>query len=155
MSFGFATATEILFGPGSLKGAFAAAKAQNALGKKAMLVCDVPARAQALIDELNKAGLGECTRRQLIFLPGIPYVTQSVASEPTCELVDKATQFGRNEKVDFVIAVGGGSVMDTGKAIAMLVSKLVRFFLTLRLTSWPMVESASIIWRLLDGARRS
>lgn len=108
MSFGFATATEILFGPGCFKGAFAAAKAQNALGKKAMLVCDVLARAQAIVDELKKAG--------------IPFVTQAVQAEPTTELVDGAVRLAREEGVDWVIAVGGGSVMDTGKAIAMLLA---------------------------------
>lgn len=108
MSFGFSTATEILFGPGCVKNAFAAAKAQNALGHKAMLVCDNLSRAQAIVDELKNAG--------------IPFVHQTVMREPCTELVDKATQLAREEKVDFVLAVGGGSVMDTGKAIAMLLA---------------------------------
>lgn len=108
MSFGFSTATEILFGPGCVKNAFAAAKAHGALGNKAMLVCNDLSRAKAIVDELKRAG--------------IPFIHQTVAREPCTELVDKAAQSAREEKVDFVIAVGGGSVMDTGKAIAMLVA---------------------------------
>ena len=53
--------------------------------------------------------------------PGIPFITQTVLAEPTTELVDEAARQGRREGVDCVVAVGGGSVMDTGKAIAMLV----------------------------------
>ena len=42
--------------------------------------------------------------------------------EPTIELVRRGAEFARQEKCDLVIAFGGGSAIDTGKAIAALLA---------------------------------
>ncbi len=53
---------------------------------------------------------------------GVEYATFSVSGEPTLEVVRTGTQRARDEKCDLVIGFGGGSVMDTGKAIAVLLT---------------------------------
>src|SRR5262249_59572843 len=43
-----------------------------------------------------------------------------VAGEPTVELARTATAAARNGDADIVVAIGGGSVIDLGKAVAIL-----------------------------------
>lgn len=51
---------------------------------------------------------------------GIPYVELGgVVPNPRLELVHEGIELCRREKVDFILAVGGGSVIDSSKAIAM------------------------------------
>jgi len=50
----------------------------------------------------------------------VPFTTFEVHREPTVELARQAVATARDGGVDLVIAVGGGSVMDLGKALAML-----------------------------------
>ena len=50
---------------------------------------------------------------------GIPFVELGgVRANPSIELVRKGVKLAIDEKVDFILAVGGGSVMDSSKAIA-------------------------------------
>lgn len=57
--------------------------------------------------------------RQSIKSEGIPFVELGgVRANPSIELVRKGVELAIKEKVDFVLAVGGGSVMDSSKAIA-------------------------------------
>ena len=50
---------------------------------------------------------------------GIPFVELGgVRANPTIDLVRKGVKLCIDEKVDFILAVGGGSVMDSSKAIA-------------------------------------
>jgi alcohol dehydrogenase class IV len=53
----------------------------------------------------------------------LSYCTVSICQEPTPEIITEITQTYKSKKIDAVIAVGGGSVIDAGKAIsAMLVT---------------------------------
>lgn len=104
MQFEFATAARIVFGAGTLKEAGPAAKA---LGRHALLVTGRdPVRAEPVKTVLQQAGL-EVT--------GF-----AVAGEPSVDLIRQGNQRARQGACDMVVAVGGGSAMDAGKAIAAL-----------------------------------
>ena len=106
MNFEFATATRILFGPGTLE---QSAETARTLGNKALLVTGQnPDRAARLRDQL--------TRREL----GVENF--QIPTEPTTDLVREGATTAREAGCDFVIGIGGGSVLDGAKAIAALMT---------------------------------
>ncbi|WP_340106074.1 iron-containing alcohol dehydrogenase [Rhodohalobacter sp. 8-1] len=46
---------------------------------------------------------------------------EGIEANPHAQTINKAAETGKNENVDFMIALGGGSVMDASKAIAALI----------------------------------
>lgn len=51
---------------------------------------------------------------------GVNFVTKGgVVPNPRADLVYELIDYGRKEKVDFIIAIGGGSAIDTAKAVAI------------------------------------
>jgi alcohol dehydrogenase class IV len=101
VKFEFATAGRVLFGAGrvdELPGVLAG------LGTR-VLVCTGkdPERHAGLL-----AGLG------------VPTEVFPVAAEPTVELARAAVGVAREHGADVVVAIGGGSVIDAGKAVAAL-----------------------------------
>jgi alcohol dehydrogenase class IV len=109
VNFEFATAGRVVFGAGRVKEIGALA---SALGKRALVVIGKSAgavqRVEPVFESLTKAG--------------VEYATFSVSGEPTLDVVRTGTQRARDEHCDLVIGFGGGSVMDTGKAIAVLLT---------------------------------
>ncbi|MBV9206040.1 MAG: iron-containing alcohol dehydrogenase [Actinobacteria bacterium] len=101
MRFEFATAGRIMAGAGR---AAELPDVLAGLGSR-VLVCTGanPARHAGLLDGL-----------------GLPAAVLAVAGEPTVELVRAGAAAAREHGADVVAAVGGGSVIDTGKAVAML-----------------------------------
>ena len=99
--FEFATAARILVGQGR---AAQLPEVLAGLGSR-VLVCTGadPARHAGLL-----AGLG------------LPAAQFSVGGEPTVDLARAGTAAAREHGADVVAAIGGGSVIDTGKAVAML-----------------------------------
>ena len=106
MRFEFATATRILFGPGSVT---EVAPAAAALGRRALLVTGRNVERSAPLRE----GLNA---------QGVVAVTFAVAGEPTVDIARADVQRARETECDLVIGLGGGSVLDTGKAIAALLA---------------------------------
>lgn len=104
MQFEFATASKILFGPGSLSKVGSQAAT---MGKRALVVTGLGSeRTQPLLEVLQSAGLSS--------------VLFQVSTEPTTEIVRQGTSMARDEACVLVIGFGGGSAVDTAKAIAAL-----------------------------------
>jgi alcohol dehydrogenase class IV len=108
VSFSFALPTAIELAPGALDqlGANAAR-----LGTRACLVTGARALAGAgVLDRVTK----------LLAERGVTAIHQSVEREPDTTLVDRGAEAARAAGCDLVIAIGGGSALDAGKAIACL-----------------------------------
>jgi alcohol dehydrogenase class IV len=105
MSFEFAAPTRIIFGEGRVDDA---AKLAAGMGSRALVVEGRSGRGERLVHQLREQG--------------IPTATLRVSSEPTVSLVEQGTADARRERCDVVLALGGGSVIDTGKAIAVLLT---------------------------------
>ena len=106
MQFEFSTAGRIVFGPGvSAQIPDLAA----GLGRRAFLVLGgTPERLGRLTDQIAAGG--------------VTWRNFRVTSEPTTEIVQAAAKLAREAAADVVVAVGGGSVLDTGKAVAALLT---------------------------------
>lgn len=103
--FSVLTATEIRFGRGTAAGAasFLAARAERVL----MVEGATPGRADWLALALIAEG---CTVQRF-----------SCAGEPDVALIEAGVNAARDAGAQAVVALGGGAVIDTGKAIAALV----------------------------------
>jgi len=104
--FELLTPSRIIFGTGASEdlGALAAS-----LGRSALLVTGSrPERHSSLIDNLTGSGIG--------------IVDLAIGNEPTVEDLRTAAATARGADCDLVISIGGGSALDSGKAIAALIS---------------------------------
>jgi alcohol dehydrogenase class IV len=104
-SFEFATAQQVVFGPGTVS-QLPAIAARHSISRCFLVTFPLIARVQPVIDLLTKAGI-----EVSIF---------TVSSEPSIPLIRQAIAQAVEARCDGVIAIGGGAVMDTGKAVASL-----------------------------------
>lgn len=106
MRFEFATATRILFGQGTFK---EAAPLAALLGRRALIVTGSTSdHAASLIEQM--------TSQQ------IEATTFKVSGEPSSETVQAGLKTARENRCEVIIGLGGGSAIDTGKAIAALLT---------------------------------
>ena len=106
MRFEFATATRVLFGPGTLR---EVAPLAAAFGRRALVVTGRHVeRAAPLLDQLHRQGVAT--------------VTFTVSGEPATATALAGVQFAKEAACDLVIGFGGGSALDTGKAVAALLT---------------------------------
>lgn len=85
------------------------------LGKKALIVTGA---------QSAKKNGSESDVKTALESAGIPYqVFDKVKSNPTIASVYEGAKIARESKADFIVAIGGGSPMDAGKAIALLAAQ--------------------------------
>ncbi|HBC78974.1 MAG TPA: alcohol dehydrogenase [Bacteroidales bacterium] len=60
------------------------------------------------------------TLSEALLREGIKYLHFVVSGEPSPEIIDSVSEKIRNEAVNAVVAVGGGSVLDAGKAVSAM-----------------------------------
>ena len=106
MRFGFATATQIIFGPGTLKDISISAAEMGHHGF--VITGRNQKRAAPLVKQLEKQG--------------IDFSLFSIPEEPTTDLALVAVEKARRDGCDFVVGIGGGSVLDAGKVVAALLT---------------------------------
>ncbi len=103
MHFDFSTANRLLFGNGTVN----EIKSIVSDGTRVLLAQGPDSgnaqRIKALLEAKN------CQVTDLV-----------VAKEPTIDLVNAGIEQARNSRVEWVVGVGGGSVIDAGKAVAAL-----------------------------------
>ncbi|MGN0832557.1 MAG: iron-containing alcohol dehydrogenase [Kiritimatiellia bacterium] len=102
--------TKVLFGAGKLK----ELHHETLPGKRALVVISngkstrLNGSLDTLLGELKLAGVGH-----VLF--------DRIEANPLEPTVQSGVDFGRENKVDFVIGLGGGSVLDSAKAIAAMI----------------------------------
>src|SRR5262249_19668268 len=106
MQFEFATATRIQFGAGVSR---QCAELARPLGRCALVVTGHNrSRAAGILNALQARGM------ELIFF--------AVSAEPDLATIEQGITLARGGNCEFILAIGGGSVLDTGKAIAAMVA---------------------------------
>lgn len=106
MNFEFATATQIQFGSGAIE---KVGRAAAELGKKALVVAS---HAGGNLDRL----------KDLLTASHVSFATISISGEPSVQTVVDGCAAARNEGCDFVLGMGGGSALDTAKAVAAMLT---------------------------------
>jgi alcohol dehydrogenase class IV len=103
-SFEFATANRIMFGAGKL----------NELGNQ------LKGRTKRLLLVRGNSSDAIPRVREILSAQEIPFDEFSLHAEPTVDTASEGVSFALTHGCDLVIGLGGGSVLDAGKAIAAL-----------------------------------
>lgn len=109
MDFEFATATRILFGPGKVQ---ALSEWVAAAGHRALLLSSRTLAQREVLGQVRRA----------LAAAGVEVTELVLSGEPTVETVDATTEQARAAGCEVVVALGGGSVVDAGKAVAGLLA---------------------------------
>jgi alcohol dehydrogenase len=109
-AFTYEGARRMIFGPGAISRLGDEAKTLG--GSKIMLVMDKALGATSFKDRIL-APLKSARVRVILY--------DEVTPEPSPQLADQGTALARKENVRLIAGAGGGSSMDVGKAIAVLV----------------------------------
>ncbi|MCG9597917.1 iron-containing alcohol dehydrogenase [Vibrio sp. Isolate25] len=103
--FQFMTSTRIIFGEGSLQSSLSIL---NQYGYSVLLVSGQSLdRAKVVVDYLESQSMR--------------YQHVSVSGEPNITMVEETALIGRRFKPNMVVAIGGGSALDMGKALAAII----------------------------------
>lgn len=109
MNFNLNSPTNLLFGAGSLQ----QLGSQTMPGKKALLLLSAGKSAKV-------SGALDKTQEQLE-KAGVEYVPRAIIKEnPTKDLVMEAAGVAREKGCDFIVALGGGAVLDSSVAVAAM-----------------------------------
>ena len=103
--FQFMTSTRIIFGEGALQSSLSVL---NQFGYSVLLVTGQNIdRASPIINYLK--------------MQGMRYQHVAICGEPNITMVEETALAGRKFKPDMVVAIGGGSVIDMGKALSAII----------------------------------
>ncbi|MEJ2762469.1 iron-containing alcohol dehydrogenase [Photobacterium sp. MCCC 1A19761] len=103
--FQFMTSTRIIFGEGALTNSLSSL---NQFGYSVLLVTGKDSeRAEPVINYLKQQSMR--------------YQQVAVHGEPLIAMIEEMAAMGRKFRPDMVLAIGGGSVLDAGKALAALI----------------------------------
>lgn len=106
--FEFYMPTKIVFEQGAIR---KVAKEGKVLGKKGLIVTDGPLLKTGILDPIFKDFKAE----------GMDYVLWSeIVPNPRDVDIERGAKFAVEEKIDYIVAVGGGSAIDTAKAIGAI-----------------------------------
>ena len=109
MSFSFSVPTNLVFGQGAIQ----KLHKQRLPGKKALIVISSgkSTRANGYLDAVQDQ----------LTQAGVEYaVFDKVSANPTKPVVEEGGRFARENGCGFIVALGGGSVMDAAKAIGLM-----------------------------------
>jgi len=109
MSFQMYVPTRFVFGNGALEGL----KDQILPGSKALLLISNGT-------SVRENGALERVEEQLRQVGARTALFNRIGANPTKTVVMDGSKFAREHGCDFIVALGGGSVMDAAKAIAMM-----------------------------------
>ncbi|MCI9626304.1 MAG: iron-containing alcohol dehydrogenase [Clostridia bacterium] len=109
MKFNFNNPTNILFGSGSLK----QLGNQKLPGKKALLLTSNG-------KSTKKNGYLDRTIEQLEKAGAVYVLFDKIMENPLKEVVMEGAQFARENRCDFIVALGGGAVLDASVAISAM-----------------------------------
>lgn len=115
MSFNFAVSTNAQFGAGKLNELHTMINAPMSAvqGKKALIVISngKSTRANGYLERLEKE----------LAQAGVEYVVfDKVSANPTKPIVEEGGKFAKENGCEFIVALGGGSVIDASKAIGLM-----------------------------------
>lgn len=106
----FSTASRTILGPGCFdKGVQVA----STLGTRPLVIS-----GRGLMDRHPQ--IVEKLQRAFHHQNSVPF--HEISREPTVEIIRDVLRFAQSEKTDMVLAIGGGSVIDAGKALAALLT---------------------------------
>jgi alcohol dehydrogenase class IV len=105
MRFEFATSNRVVFGPGTVS---EVAPAARSFGERTLVVVDSLDRSARLLEQLRTAG--------------VTPLPCPISGEPTVASVLESLRAARDARCDLIIGMGGGSALDTGKAVAALLT---------------------------------
>ena len=115
MSFNFAVTTNAQFGAGKLNDLHTMLNVPGALvqGKRALVVISngKSTRANGYLDRLEQE-LKQANAEYVIF--------DRISANPTKPVVEEGGRFAKENDCDFIVALGGGSVIDASKAIGIM-----------------------------------
>ena len=114
LSFGFGSPRKLIFGRGSIEKLGEVVEELGLSGKALLVTGRSFARRSGYLEKL-KTILESSGMAVSIF--------DRVEPNPSTETVELGAELARREEVDFIVAFGGGSAMDAGKAIAVLSSQ--------------------------------
>lgn len=106
--FEFYMPTKIIFSQGAIKEVVPEAKK---LGKKALIVTDGSLLKKGILDPIFE----DLKENQMNYV-----VWSEIVPNPRDVDIERGAEFAKNEEIDYIIAVGGGSAIDTAKAIGAI-----------------------------------